>query len=255
MSENRAELLWICLSATILLMQQLPVKASGQAPVAPSSSEEVNKVLGSTWSSSRPLLGSPTEITFVIADDGKIYEPRITRFSQDDQYVAECLEAVCGLSPVHSKPSFGPYLEHFTEVFGYKRNDFGGRFDSFLKPAFDGSDVKEYLNTHPQPKNADEAFVLIHKIPLSVLIRYPGLFTKDELLSQSNLMEIKIRKWPGEEADQNGQRRSAPSYVDAIAYRYAYWGDFFRNPNLTRLSILIHAGVSDLKPSSGDFSK
>jgi hypothetical protein len=237
MSIKKVTLSLAILVATICLIQ--PSRAEAQY-IESAASKEVKKGLASSWSCSRPCTGCYTEITFAIGDDGKIYEPNIIRFSQDDQYVAECLEAVCGLTPIHPKPfSFTLHCEHPIKKFRWPSGGRGWDDDNDCPtPAYDGSDVKEYLTTHPQPTDPDEAFIVIHKIPLSVLTRYPGFFTKEELLNPKNLLEIKAGLRKNNRTEQDGHRFVQPSYAEAIGNLYASWGELFKDPNVTRQNIL-----------------
>ncbi len=191
----------------------------------------VEKGLASNWSSSRPCTGYPPLIKFLIGDDGKIYEPEIQCYSADDQYDAECLEAICGLSPVckmQNDINCTAGIEHFSQEFGVK----GG-----LQPSYDGSDVNEYLRAHPEPADKHDAFVVVHRIPLSVMDRYPGMFTKEELRGQSNLMEIPVG-FGDNRADKQGIRLSVPHYVTGIANLYAFWDQLFKTSNVTKDAIL-----------------
>jgi len=191
----------------------------------------VAKGLASNWSSSRPCIGYWPTIKFFIGDDGKIYEPEMIRYSADDQYDAECLEAICSLSPIRTTENYvnsTARLEHFSEQFGVKEG---------LQPSYDGADVNQYLKTHLQPETKHDAFVVVHRIPLSVLTRYPGMFTKEELQSQDNLMEIQVG-FGDNQADRQGIRDCAPHYVVAIANLYAFWDQLFKNPDVTKEEIL-----------------
>jgi hypothetical protein len=185
------------------------------------------KALASSWSSSRPCIGGPPGIRFLVGDDGKVYDPEMMRYSGDDQYDAECLEAICGLSPIAKADTdinTTARIEHFFEEFPVKEG---------LQPSYDGSDVNEYLRTHPQPAAKHDAFVVVHRIPLSVLDRYPGMFTKEELQSQSNLMEIPVG-YGDNRPDKQGIRVVVPHYVIGIANLYAFWGQLFKNPHVTK---------------------
>jgi len=92
------------------------------------------------------------------------------------------------------------------------------------KPQFDGADVREYLKTHPEPADSKNSFVLVHKIPISLLIRHPDMFRKEELLNPSNLVEIRAKSGLG--------------FVSKIANFYAKWGDLLKDPNVSKDLIL-----------------
>ena len=191
----------------------------------------VDHGIASSWSSSRPCR-SPITVYFCIGDDGKIYEPRIDRSSGDDQYDAECLEAVCGLSPV------APERENYTAHLQQENVTFGSSVSPFCpKPKYDGGEVKVYLSKHSQPAIRETwtfptGFVIVHKIPLYVLNRYPGFFTEEELRNSSNLIEIPFMK-----EDWNANHLTVP-YVSPVGSLYAYWGQLFKRKNVNKEDIL-----------------
>lgn len=188
----------------------------------------INETIKSSWSSSKKIAGKHTDISFGIADDGKIYEPVVKTFSGDDQYDAECLEAICSMSPVVPPPqAHSGFLHHFSFNFGS---------GSDLEPKFDGKEVNSYLVANPEPKEVSYPlgqvpFVLVHKIPLTVLTRYPGMFTEAELTNQNNL--VKVNFMPVAEKSVDIQ----PSYVGRIAALYAGWNEIFKQGNVTKSKI------------------
>ena len=187
--------------------------------------KDVDTGLETSWSRSRPYPDEYVEIDFCIGDDGKIYEPVIAHQSKDSQYNAECLEALCSLSPVSSTSSNSTcQLQHGRIRFGEKKADGG------FEPKYDGSDSREYLRSHPQPSNPDAAFVVVHRIPLTILSRYPNYFTKDEIISPNNLIEIRT-----DAAD------TPPGYIRRIGNLYAYWAQLFAEQNVTKEQILHRA--------------
>jgi hypothetical protein len=181
------------------------------------------------WSCSSPISDKHTEIRFFTADDGKIYNPEIGHYSGDDQHDAECLEAVCGMSPVLSQ-SYNPIakLQNWIIPFGEKYG---------LIPKYDGKDVIDYRASQPQPAEPDERFIVVHKIPLDVLNRYPQFFSKDDLLSTKNLIEIRIEH-PAEPPDKDGQKPIQPAYVQRVGNLYAAWGELFKKQGVTKKDIL-----------------
>lgn len=189
----------------------------------------VNEKIKSSWSNSKKITDKYTEITFGIGDDGKIYDPVVTTFTGDDQFDAECVEAICSMSPIVPPLKIRTgFLEHHTFRFGLR---------SDLKPAYDGRDVNNYRLAHPQPKVVsyalgDEPFVVVHRIPLTVLTRYPGLFTERELVASNNL--IKVISPPIEEKSADYQ----PMYVRRIADLYAGWNEIFKQNVVTKAKIL-----------------
>lgn len=188
-------------------------------------SENVSAAWSSSCKSKTPVL-----IACSIADDGKIYEPSIMTPSGNDQFDAECLEALCSLSPVtQNRGNSTTNLQHCEFSFGAAAGD------TLFRPTatYDGTDVRDYLRTHPQPSDG-KAFVVVHRIPLSVLSRYPKLFTKEELSRSSNLIEITY--WKNE---------AKPQYVQAIGNLYAYWNPVFGKANQSKEEIIDWAKGAD----------
>jgi hypothetical protein len=200
--------------------------------------KSIDTGLSSNWSSSRPTPSineygssktSPgfTEIEFSVGDDGKIYEPAITHYSSDDQFDAECLEAICSLSPLSQNPGNETgFLEHHKIRFGD---------GSCLKPSFDGAEgIKGYATENPSTLH--HRYILVHRIPLIVLTRYPGLFTKDELLATSNLIRFPVGEgFQGKPT--SGQWETAPGYIIQVSNIYSLWAQLFHKDKLTRQEI------------------
>lgn len=226
---RHAIILAIGFASTVLIFTDIPTEASTLARPLSKTAKVVNESIKSSWSSSKKMPDKYTEITFGIADDGKIYDPVVRTFTNDDQYDAECVEAVCSMSPIAPPPKIHTgFLDRYTFRFGVR---------SDLKPAYDGKDVNHYLVENPQPKEISyplgkEPFVVVHKIPLTVLTRYPGLFTKQELTSQNNLIRVVFQ--PLSEKNSDIQ----PIYVDRIAGLYAGWNEIFKQNVVTKAKIL-----------------
>lgn len=224
---------------------QLPVSSterftSFDHPPFPPTKEEkaVRKAISSYWNSSRKA-PSWTQIDFVVADDGKMYEPLIAHSSSDDQYDAECLEAVCAAFPISSTECEAgtTKLKHFFESFGMQCHQ------AMYLPAYDGREIRTYLDHHQQPQSTEDAFVVVHKIPVCVLDRYPGLFSKNELLSESNLIRIRIGH-----ADPAAKREvgSSTLYATRIPLYYSYfWHLFKENASVTRDALYQCANSAD----------
>jgi hypothetical protein len=196
------------------------------------------KVQGN-YSCSDPDIKEHTEVSFGLADDGNIYDPQITQFTGSDQHDVECLEAICGASPVGVKAdSQSLSLRHVALQFANKQS-----FHSYMLPSFDGSDVRQYLHDHPQPVDEREAFVVVHKIPLFILSKYPELFTKDELINPTNLMEMKVGYSPSiNPVKADGRRDAQPDYVRRLCSVYGYWTKNVDNSTkMTKEVILEHA--------------
>jgi hypothetical protein len=200
---------------------------------------EVEKKLGANYICSAPNEKDYTEVSFAVADDGKIYEPEITHFTGNDQHDVECLEALCGLSPLEARPnSVNFLLEHLSMRFGKDQ------VNSYILPGYDGADIRQYLKDHPQVPKPSQAFVVIHKIPLFVLSRYPGLFTKEEILNPNNLTEVKVdAQYP---VDQDGKRFIPPGYIFRVCKLYAYWTKTLKDRGeVTRATVLEHAARAE----------
>jgi hypothetical protein len=193
-----------------------------------------------------------TEIRYIVGEDGRIYEPEITCFSGDDQFDAECLEAVCNL---HGLPASGIgrfSLSHIRQRFGK------GDPESYIQGS-KAPEVAEFLKAHPVSKGD----VVVHKIPLSVLSYYPNLFKFEELTSPDNLMILKCR--PSQlldklyEVDKDGKRQSMPDYILTMSSMYGSWRSCLENQKpFTRLnaqdlgSSMIRYDVRQLEELSDD---
>ncbi len=222
-------LLSLVFFAASVCMDAMPCEASTPPRYLSETDKAIHENIKSSWSSSRKVAGKYTDVSFGIADDGKIYEPVVRVFSCDDQYDAECVEAICSMSPIVPPPNYhSAFLDHYVFKFGS---------ESDLKPRYDGSDVSSYLVANPQPKEISYAlgnvpFVVVHKIPLTVLTRYPGVFTEKELISPNNLIKIAFK--PLDHKDNEFQ----PMYVRRIADLYAGWNEIFKQSNVTKSKIL-----------------
>lgn len=183
--------------------------------------------ISQAWSSSRSCpKGRIVSITCAIPDDGKIYEAEFSNSSGDDQFDAECFEAVCSQTALH--PTQGGWNIRIRRP----TFDFGKKDSWFVPvPKFDGRDVKQCLRWK-QSQYPGLSFVLIHRIPLSVLSRYPGLFAEDELVNPENLIEIPFRP---EDWDLN---HIPVPYAQAIDCFYAHWSQLFKREKVTREEVL-----------------
>jgi len=163
------------------------------------------------WSCSGSNSKTCAEVAFSVTKAGQINNVKLARSSGDKQFDAECIEAICSgaASTTTSK------LHPASVVFGGAEG---------CTPMYDGSDVKEYLRSHPQPQNKDQAFVVVHRIPLSVLQRFPKYFHVPELLNPENLIEIIV-----------GSKDSASP---ALISLYSGWGELFSKPNVSKDDII-----------------
>lgn len=200
---------------------EIPAKKFANYGVKPTTILAVEQGILSTWSSSRPCPeGEIAYVQFLVADDGKVYEPQLSHSSGDDQYDAECLESVCMLTPLP------PNLDNHLTRIEHCAIEFGGLTSQFRpKPRFDGKDITRYLLNHPQPTEPRKKFVLIHRIPLAVLNRYPGAFSEAELLNADNLIEIQV-----------GLRPS--TFDQTIGNIGAHWGVLFKKEKVSSTEIL-----------------
>jgi len=184
---------------------------------------DFNYGIRSSWCSSRE---SPTDlgtaICFTVGDDGKIYEPSIQGSSSDPQFDAECLEAVCSLSPLAKRENETGDLGHLSIQLGRK----GAAVP--IHPAFSGAETLKFIKS--LNLGEDDHFVVVHKIPLFVLTRYPGMFSKDELLNQKNFVTMRFDK-----------DAKTPEYVKKISDFYAQWSALFSQDSVTKEQILHRA--------------
>jgi len=219
----------ISLVAIACYSQLLPTRANRIGfcgPAGPSLLDAIKR----SWDSSEPKSDDTPMVSVGIGVDGRLYNAVMDRYSANEQFNAECLEAVCGASPVTPTGFHSGNLEPATLRFSAKENP----------PRFEGQDIKDYLSKHPQPEGEMSKFVVVHKIPLDVLRRYPGLFSEKELLSESNLQEIHIGITSP--VDKDGNRRNKPTYIDLINNHFGFWADLFlKNPRITRHEILEEA--------------
>lgn len=223
----------------ILLSSLLISTAAYGRASAPSDSQKwtlarLNKVWCSSDRNEDPE--KFTEITFGVADDGKIYNPEILRYTGDCQFDAECLEAVSCISPVLAPNKGDAFLDKRIVFFRTKESKERRWLD--VSKSYDGADIREYLKTHPQPDNIFKAFVVVHRIPLDVLNRYPGMFTKDELMNVHNLVEIPTGV--GRRSFDNKLKTWGNPlwFCHAIPNLYSHWSTFLSNPKITKEKIL-----------------
>ena len=185
------------------------------------SIEDFNRRIQTSWCNSPACSsGYGTEIVFNIHDDGMIYNPVVGCSSLDPQYDAECLEAVCSLSPLTPFHNNSGKLQ-----VGY--GHFGRQNDPYAaEPAF-ASDAARKLLFNATDLKKGKALVVVHKIPLEVLTKYPGMFDKAYLLSDQNLLVITYDK-----------ESTPPAYVKKISDLYTQWGVFLRKKSITKEQIL-----------------
>lgn len=167
-------------------------------------------------------------VGFLIGDDGKIYNVRVKQSSGDNQVDAECLEAVCGVSPVQLSPGRRITGDLTAVELTFHRDD-------SAEKAADNLAVVNYFKKHP---NLQSKYVAIHLIPVDVLKRFPTAFSQDQIRSESNLRLIAIDGYPHKQGEE--WLPSQPhSYSEIIKEVYARWALFFQcNHTPTRQDIL-----------------
>ncbi len=139
------------------------------------------------------------------------------------------------MSPIAPPPKFhSAFLDRYQFRFGVR---------SDLKPRYEGTDVNRYLVAHPQPMEISYAldqipFVLIHRIPLTVLTRYPGMFAESELVTTNNLLKVSVYNTSGKCIEIQ------PVHLHRIADFYADWNEIFKQPNVTKAQILEWANIT-----------
>lgn len=152
------------------------------------------------------------EIATTISKTGALTNTKVRRYTSDDQYNAECLEAVCNVFKVRASVIDKP--------FDMKIGD-----GSILRPiGLLPAPVKQFETAHPEMFKGKEKFVVIHRIPLNVWQGSdPNLFSAEELKSEKNLIGIPI----GENSDYGtpGERANTPKYVEFIEKRGQRWAD------------------------------
>ncbi|MBS1999656.1 MAG: hypothetical protein JSS86_25210 [Cyanobacteria bacterium SZAS LIN-2] len=222
----------VSLMVGVLISLSVPVLAS--RPSIPSPAKQaLEQGMKENWHSSQAIDKGYVSIECDVADDGKIYNPVITRFSGNDQYDAECFEALCGLSPLRNGPNeINLSSDHVMETFGIT-------IPESITPKLSAADIKAYLEGHP----AQSTKVVVHKIPLFMLSRYPTMLKAEDISNPKNLIEIDFKP---DSIDSAGRRLSQPDYVYAIRCINGWWTKRLCDSGpITRESILQHAeGVS-----------
>lgn len=168
-----------------------------KSPTRQAADNELKK----TFRCSKTLDKGYMDVRFSVGEDGRVYDPEITHYSGNDQYNAECFEAICGLQYLPAYKSSRMHLDHISK-----------RFGEYGLVGANAPEIAEFIKTHPLKTGA----VVVHKIPLSFLSRYPGLFTLEELTSPSNLMVIEQTPEYMDDVNKEGPRYSVPTFVSAL---------------------------------------
>jgi len=146
-------------------------------------------------------------LDFLVADNGFIYNPKISQYSGNEQHDAECLEALCDLSPIDCS-SGRTYSSLMAERI----------IESFI-PSGGAPEIAEYRKTHPDCRDS----VILHKIPPSLARRFPEIISMDEVCSPENLYAVKVDITDHTE-DKEGKRVTGePRYAQAIRSINDHW--------------------------------
>lgn len=159
------------------------------------------------------------DITVSGTANGQLYDVGLNESSGDRQLDADCLQAVMGascLSPINIRIE---EIEHFSI-----------HFDSKTKAGYlNNNGISKYFTQHPEYKRN---YVAFYRIPLTVLKRYPGIFTEEELFDESNIGLIEAIDLRNPEL---------PSWVtDRLRFLYqGNWVPFFlSHPSATKKEII-----------------
>ena len=149
------------------------------------------------------------EASGLVADDGKLYNPKLNAESQDLQANADCFQAFVSASF---------YTKREDQNSG-KLRTINFPFEKSLRPKYSSEAVKQFFASNPE---LQETSVAVRKIPVEVLTRYPGVLPEQDILGTKNI--IAIRK---------------DNYLGIIAAQGAKWQDFYQNhPTATVEQIL-----------------
>lgn len=169
----------VYLVALALALLPLAQTALGNV-IAPERSDldNLRKRIYADWApSKKPAEKETVYITISGNSEGKLYDVEIEKSSGNRQLDADCLQAVMGAScscPLNICPED---LDHFT-----------CKFDSKTPIGHEEEGISKYFLKNQNEKND---YIAFYRIPLDVLKRYPGLFSKNELLEESNIGLIK----------------------------------------------------------------
>jgi hypothetical protein len=132
-----------------------------------------------------------------VADDGKLYNAKLDSECTDLQVNADCFQAFL------SAGCFKPVDQRNTGKLKTVTLPFCGT----IKSKFQSNAVNTFFKLHPE---LQESSVVIRKIPVDVLVRYPELFRNDEILGIENVQAI-----------------PRATYLGIIAIQGARWQGFF----------------------------
>lgn len=173
----------------------------------------------SSWAPTKQIVGLSNVYVKVSATaNGQLYDVCIERTSGDRQLDADCLQAVMGASRSCPIKISVEELDHFSIKFGSKTP---------VGHTHDG--ISRYFAKHPEYQ---KDWIAFYRVPLDVLKRYPGLFTEQELLDESNIGLI-------EAIDRDNPK--LPNWVsERLKFLYQHlWVPFFvSHPSVTREQVL-----------------
>ena len=155
-------------------------------------------------------------VQFFVTESGHVIFPKISQSSGDLSIDFAVLESICALSPLSDLPAelTGKFELPAIEI----RID--SKKASFVNPAF----------CKLVGLSSKEVFAY-HKIPLSVLYRYPGLFTDQELRAAENLELL--------ENDERDAESDFEMSKHRLFAHYESWSAFFsRNKVASRDKIV-----------------
>lgn len=186
-------------------------------PYSPKFTDYLNGVLDKCLQNRRGYfpLKKKVIVRCFLTDDGALRAPSILLSSGRTMHDLSCIDAVLMAAPVPSPPARGPGSIPGVEAFFIESSLPSG----FVELVFEPTKTEYRLE-----KWDDETGLQIPLIPLEVLSRYPGLFTKEELLSARNFQYLP------ESSGLHAQMLTA--------FRYP-WAEFFaKQQTPTRADIL-----------------
>jgi hypothetical protein len=186
-------------------------------PYSPKFTEYLNGVLEKCLENRRGYfpLKNKVIVRCFLTDDGALRAPSILLSSGRKMDDLSCIDAVLMAAPVSPPPSRGPESIPGVSCFFVESSLPSG----FIELVFEPNNRDCRLE-----KWDDNAGLQVPLIPLEVLSRYPGLFTKEELMSARNFQYL---------------RESSGLHVPMLcAFRYP-WTEFFaKHKTPTRAEIL-----------------
>ena len=154
-------------------MSSQSAPASQIAPKRPDL-DKLRKRIYEDWAPSKNLTRlDDIDITVSGTANGQLYDVALNENSGDRQSDADCLQTVMGASCLNPINIRIEEIEHFSI-----------HFDSKTKAGYLNDGISKYFTRHP---NYRKNYIAFYRIPLTVLKRYPGVFTEEELFDESNI--------------------------------------------------------------------